>query len=66
MGTASAGQPNGCRCDCGRLQLGGALEGYFTGVGAADTRHDDTNTGVLEDYGVFFIGPPPVWSEWNS
>ncbi|MBF6352509.1 MULTISPECIES: cupin domain-containing protein [Nocardia] len=43
----------------------GALEGYFTGVGAADARHDDANTDVLGDYGVFFIGPAPVWSEWN-
>ncbi|MGW5386101.1 cupin domain-containing protein [Nocardia sp. NPDC003963] len=44
----------------------GALEGYFQGVGAAEVRHDEDNSGFLEGFGVYFIGPPPVWSEWNS
>lgn len=43
----------------------GAIEGYFNGIGAAEERQDEQHVDFLESYGVFVVGPPPVWSEWN-
>lgn len=37
----------------------GAVEGYFTGVGAATERHDDDNSDFLAEFGVSVIGEAP-------